>query len=91
MLARQLRRKRNVLHSEKIEFTDAELAYKRGCREDIQGILEYLLEERFGALPDDSLEAISAIQRVDDLQGCLNRLPEAASWREVLELSESAS
>lgn len=90
VMARHLRQRRDAFRSDEAARMDAELVHERGFREGVQGVLVYLLEDRFGALPDEAVDAIRATHHVDDLQACLDRLPEAASWQAVLQAHETA-
>ncbi|MCG7576189.1 MULTISPECIES: hypothetical protein [unclassified Halomonas] len=65
---------------------DAELIRERGQREGVQFSLIYLLEQRFGELPNEGLERVKSISDIDDFQTCLDRLPEASSWQTVLQV-----
>lgn len=69
----------------------AELSHKRSFFEGLQGALMYLLESRFGELPDEALEALRAKHRMEDLQACMDRLLEATSWQAVLRDSAPTS
>lgn len=91
VMARQLRQRKDTLRSEEADRIEAELVYERGFREGIQGVLLYLLEERFGELPEEALEVIRVMQRVEEMQACLDRLPEMSTWQAVLGERESAS
>ncbi|MDL0433725.1 hypothetical protein QPM17_21505 [Marinobacter sp. TBZ242] len=91
VVARQLRQRRDAFRSDGAARMEAELVHERGFREGVQGVLVYLLEDRFGELPDEAVEAIRAMRHVDDLQACLDRLPEAASWQAVLQARETAT
>ena len=91
MLARQLRQRCDAFRSDEAARMETELVHERGFREGVQSVLVYLLEDRFGGLPDEAVEAIRVMHRVDDLQACIDRLPEAAAWQAVLQESESSS
>ena len=91
VMARQLRQRREAFRSDEAARMDAELVHERGFREGVQGVLVVLLEDRFGELPDEAVDAIRATHHVDDLQACLDRLPEAASWQAVLQAHETAT
>lgn len=88
VLARQMRQKRDDFRSEETAGIEAELVHERGFYEGVQGVLTYLLEKRFGELPDEALETIRSTHRFDYLQAYLDRLTEAASWEAVLRESE---
>jgi hypothetical protein len=66
---------------------DAELIREQGQREGFQFALINVLEQRFGELPDEGLDLVLSISDIDNLQACLGRLPEAASWQTVLQVS----
>ncbi|MBA2779400.1 hypothetical protein [Billgrantia kenyensis] len=91
VMARQLRQRRDAFRSEEADRIGSELIHTRGFVEGVQGTLVYLLEERFGALPAEAMELIRAMDRVEDLQACLDRLPKASVWQVVLREPESAS
>ncbi len=65
---------------------DTELIRERGQREGVQCTLVYLLEQRFGKLPDEGWERVNLISDIDDLLACIDRLPDAASWQTVLQV-----
>lgn len=90
VMARQLWQRRDAFRDDEAARMEVELVHERGFREGVQCVLVYLLEDRFGELPDEAVEAIRATQRVDDLQAYLDRLPEAVSWQAVLQAGESA-
>ncbi|MBY6207464.1 MULTISPECIES: hypothetical protein [Halomonas] len=91
VMARQLRQRRDAFRSDGAARMEAELVHERGFREGVQGVLVYLLEDRFGELPDEAVEAIRATHHVDDLQACLDWLPEAVSWQAVLQARETVT
>jgi hypothetical protein len=91
VMARQLMQSRDAFRSEETVRIESELIHTRGFIEGVQRTLVYLLEERFGALPDEAVDAIKAIHSVDELQACLDRLPEAVSWQAVLQEPELTS
>jgi len=91
VMATQLRGRYDAFDSEDTARIKAELSYERGFREGAQELLAYLLEKRFGDLPDAAQDMIRAMDRVDDLQRPLDRLLDAASWQDVLRESESPS
>ncbi|MCD6437404.1 MAG: hypothetical protein J7L56_03945 [Halomonas sp.] len=68
---------------------DTELFHKRGQREGVQFTLVYLLEQRFGELPDEGRERVISISDIDDILACIDRLPEAVSWQTVLQVPEN--
>lgn len=62
---------------------------ERGQREGVQFTLVYLLEQRFGELPDEGRERVISISDIDDILACIDRLPEAVSWQTVLQVPEN--
>lgn len=91
VMARQLRQRSDAFRSEEATRMESELAHERGFREGVQSVLVYWLEDRFEELPDEAVKIIRETHRVDDLQACLERLPEATSWQTVLQEREPAS
>lgn len=81
----------NKSRSNESSGEDSELIREQGQREGIQFSLVYLLEQRFGELPDAALELVQSTSGVDDLLACLDRLSEAASWQDVLQACETAT
>jgi len=76
----------NKSSSDDSSCEDTELIREKGQKEGFQLALINVLEQRFGELPDEGLDLVLSISDIDDLQACLGRLPEAASWQTVLQV-----